>query len=113
MSEEKFHFEIPKENIRNVKYDKQGFSPTVQRISHSEHGKKLRAQTEEFTNTEFRKKDIQFTKNLYLQLETPEKTTIKSQKQKIENLGFDLLSFSTKNESIGTARIERQKFDEF
>ena len=113
MSEEKFHFEIPKENIRNEKYDKQGFSPTVQRISHSEHGKKLKSQTQEFINTEFKKKDIEYTYDLFLQLETPEKVTIKSQKQKIENLGFELLSFSTKNESIGTARIEKQKLEEF
>lgn len=113
MSEEKFHFEIPKENVRNEKYDKQGFSPTVQRINHSEHGKKLKTQTQEFINTEFKKKDIEYTNDLFLQLETPEKVTIKSQKQKIENLGFELLSFSTKNESIGTARIEKQKLDEF
>ncbi|RMA67697.1 S8 family peptidase [Ulvibacter antarcticus] len=113
MSEEKFHFEIPKGNIRNVKYDKQGFAPTVQRISHSEHGKKLMTQTKEFIATEFKKKDIEYTSDLFLQIETPEKITIKSQKQKIENLGFELLSFSAKNESIGTAKIGKEKLDEF
>jgi hypothetical protein len=113
MSEEKFHFEIPKENIRNVKYDKHGFAPSVQRISHSDHGQKLKAQTQDFITTEFKKKDIEYTSDLYLQIETPEKITIKSQKLKIENLGFELLSFSAKNESIGTAKIGKEKLGEF
>jgi hypothetical protein len=113
MSEDKFHFEIPKENIRNIKYDKQGFAPSVQRISHTEHGQKLKTQTQEFINTEFKKKDIEFISDLFLQIETPEKITIKSQKQKIENLGFELLSFSAKNESIGTAKIGKDKLNEF
>lgn len=113
MSEEKFHFEIPKGHIRNVKYDKHGFAPSVQRINHSEHGQKLKAQTQDFITTEFNKKDIEYTSDLYLQIETSEKTTIKSQKLKIENLGFELLSFSAKNESIGTAKIGKEKLNLF
>lgn len=113
MSEEKFHFKIPKGNIRNVKYEKHGFAPSVKRISHSDHGLKLKTQTQEFINTEFSKKDIEYTSDLFLQIETPEKITIKSQKLKIENLGFELLSYSTKNESKGIAKIGKQKLDEF
>jgi|26BtaG_2_1085354.scaffolds.fasta_scaffold00262_16 hypothetical protein len=113
MSEEKFHFEIPKENIRIEKYEKRGYAPTVQRISHIEHGQKLKAQTQNFINTEFKKKDFEYTSDLFLQIETPEKITIKSQKQKIENLGFEILSFSLKNESIGTAKIGKEKLNEF
>ncbi|WNH07932.1 hypothetical protein [Thalassobellus suaedae] len=113
MSEEKFHFEIPKDNIRNIKYDKHGFAPSVQRISHTDHGQKLKAQTQDFITTEFKKKDIEYTSDLYLQIETPEKITIKSQKLKIENLGFELLSFSAKNESIGTAKIGKERLNLF
>ncbi len=88
MSEEKFHFEIPQNNIRTVKYDKQGFAPSVQRISHSDHGQKLKAQTQDFINTEFQIKDIEYTSDLFLQIETPEKITIKSQKLKIQVLNY-------------------------
>ncbi|UII81076.1 S8 family peptidase [Flagellimonas sp. CMM7] len=113
MGEDKFHYEIPKENIRNAKYEKQGFSPTVKRINHSQHGIRLRTLTRNFVKSTLSKKDIEYTSDLFLQLETPDKVTIKSQKQKIENLGFELLSFSTNNESIGTAKIGKDKFPKF
>ncbi len=113
MIEDRFHFEVPVGNIRNVKYDKRGFSPTVQRVSHIEHGKKLQLQTQKFIETEFNKKDIRYTDELFLQIETPDQVTIKSQKLKIEDLGFKILSFSKNNNSIGTARIEKNKLKSF
>ena len=53
----KFHFEIPIKNIRNEKYEKHGGGKTVKRINHSEHGLKLRFQTNELINTISTKKD--------------------------------------------------------
>lgn len=113
MAEDNFHFQIPGENIRNIKYDKHGFSPSVQRIDYSEHGNRIKAQVSQFRNKEFSKKDIEYSSQLFVQLETPEKVSIKSQKQKIENLGFELLTFSRHNESIATAKIDKTKFVDF
>ena len=113
MSKDRFHFEIPGENIRNEKYEKRGFSPKVPRLSHLEHGKKLQLQSQEYLQTELKKKDVKYTDDFFLQIETPNEISIKSQKLKIEYLGFKLLSFSRHNKSIGTATIEKEKFEEF
>lgn len=113
MNKDRFHFEIPGENVRNEKYEKRGFSPKVPRLSHSEHGKKLQLQSQEYLQTELKKKDIKYTDDFFLQIETPDEISIKSQKLKIEDLGFKILSFSKYNNSIGTATIEKEKFEEF
>lgn len=113
MAEDNYHFQIPRDNIRNVKYDKHGFSHSVQRIDYTEHGLHLKNQISQFRKKEFVKKDVEYSSLLFVQLETPEKISIKSQKQKIENLGFDLLTFSTHNDSIATAKINKKKFKEF
>lgn len=110
MADNKFHFEIPSKNVRIEKYDKSGFSPTVPRISHKEHGEKLKKEVLKLKEIEFAKKDSKYTNDLYLQLETPEKIPIKSQKAKIEQLGFDFLSYSPNNISLATAKIEKSKY---
>lgn len=113
MADNNYHFQIPRDNIRNEKYEKHGFSPAVQRVNYSEHGAALKRQAAEFKQIELAKKDMEYSSQLFLQIETPEKVSVKSQKQKIENLGFELLSFSVHNESIANAKITKHKFDKF
>jgi hypothetical protein len=113
MSEDKFHFEIPKENVRIESYPKRGFSPSVPRASHFDHGKNLQMQTQNLVKTEFNKKDAQYTQDLFLQIETPDEFKIKSQRFKIEELGFKILSFSPTNSSIGTAKIDKKELKKF
>jgi hypothetical protein len=112
MADNKFHFEIPSKNTRIEKYDKTGFSSTVQRISHKEHGEKLKIDVLKLKEIEYSKKDSKYTGDLFVQLETPEKIPIKSQKSKIEQLGFDFLSYSPNNISLATAKIEKTKYTE-
>ena len=113
MSDDKFHFQIPNENIRNVKYEKNGGGKSVQRVDHSEHGLKLRTQTAVLKEQELLKKDSKFTSDIYLQIETPSDISLKSQKLKIEELGFEVLSYSSSNKSIGTARIKKEILPKF
>jgi len=110
MADNKFHFEIPSKNVRIEKYDKSGFSPPVPRISHKEHGEKLKMEVLKLKDVEFGKRDSKYTGDLFLQLETPEKISIKSQRTKIEQLGFDFLSYSPNNISLATAKIEKSKY---
>lgn len=110
MADNKFHFEIPSKNVRIEKYDKTGFSPSVARISHKEHGEKLKMDVLKLKETEFAKRDSKYTNDIFLQLETPDKIPIKSQKAKIEQLGFDFLSYSPNNISLATAKIEKSKY---
>src|ERR1035437_8876855 len=109
MSDEKFHFEIPINNVRTERYDKTGGGKSVKRLNPSEHGKKLKEQTSTLKNNEISKKDFLYTSDLYLQIVTPEDVTLKSQQLKIEELGFEVLSYSNTNKSIGTARIKKDK----
>lgn len=113
MSDEKFHFEIPITNIRIQKYDKNGGGISVNRINPSEHGRKLKEQTSTLINNEISKKDFLYTSDLYLQIVTPEEVSLKSQQLKIEELGFEVLSYSSSNKSIGTARIKKEKLASF
>jgi hypothetical protein len=113
MSDDKFHFQIPNENIRNVKYEKNGGGKSVQRVDHSEHGLKLRTHTAVLKEQELLKKDSKFTSDIYLQIETPSDISLKSQKLKIEELGFEVLSYSSSNKSIGTARIKKETLPKF
>ncbi|KRD58496.1 hypothetical protein ASE40_19405 [Flavobacterium sp. Root935] len=113
MAKDNYHFQIPVENIRIEKYEKRGFSPSVKRNDYGKHGEYLRELSNQFQKEESEKKDVQYSGHLFLQIETPIRVSIKSQKQKIENLGFELLSFSKRNESIANASISKEKFKEF
>lgn len=113
MSDDKFHFEIPKENVRIEKYEKYGYSIPVDRTDHSEHGKALRQLALKFREYEERRKDARFTQDLFLQIETPEPVSLKSQKSKIEQLGFEILSYSFNSNNIGVAKINKTKFETF
>jgi len=113
MAKDKFHFEIPKENIRNEKYEKTGGGISVKRDNHTEHGLKLLTEVFKLKETEFNKKDYNYTSDIYLQVETPRGYSIKGQKQKIEHLGLEILTYSSSNKSIGTARIKKENFENF
>ncbi len=114
MSEDKkYHLRIPNENVRNEKYEKTGGGVSVQRVNHSEHGQKLKAASIETFGFEASKKDFDFTDNLFLQLETPNEVSLKSQKFKIQNLGFEIIDYSKFNKSIGIAKINKERIGTF
>lgn len=109
----KYHLEIPNENISKKEINKTGFGETIQRLSYSEHGIALRSNKNYFKENEFFKKDLSVISNVFLQLSTLENINIKSHVNKIENLGFELVSLSPDNKSIGNFKIDDQKFLEF
>lgn len=109
----KYHLEIPKENISKKEINKTGFGETVPRFSYSEHGISLRSNKDHFKEIEFSKKDLKVISNIFLQLATLENINIKSHIQKIENLGFELVSLNHNNKSIANFKIDDDKFHEF
>lgn len=113
MSEDRFHFEIPKENIRVEKYEKTGGGESFQRLNHAEHGRKLIEQTNKLKKVEQNKKDSRISENIYFQIETPKELSVKQERQKIENLGFEIINFSKENKSIGTAKINKTILENF
>jgi hypothetical protein len=113
MNDNKFHFKIPNDKIRNVKYDKTGGGISVQRVDHAEHGLNIKAQTIQLKEAEFTKKDSRYTSDIFLQIETPSDVSLKSQKLKIEELGFEVLSYSATNNSIGIAKMNKNDLAKF
>lgn len=109
MSDDRFHFKIPITNVRLEKFEKSGGGESFQRDNHTEHGHKLYSSTLKLKEIEFDKKDSDLTSDLFLQIETPEKLSVKSEKLKIEKLGFEVISYSKENKSIGTAKIDKDK----
>lgn len=109
----RFHFQIPKENIRIQKFEKTGFGESYQRQDHIEHGRKLLSQSLSIQEVELSKKDAKFTDEMFLQIATPPSLSIKNEKIKIEKLGFEILNYSKENKSIGTAKINKQNLGEF
>ena len=109
MSNYRFHFKIPTTNVRIEKFEKSGGGESFQRDNHTEHGKKLFGSTLKLKEIEFAKKDSDLTSDLFFQIVTPEKLSIKSEKLKIEKLGLEIINYSKENKSIGTAKIEKDK----
>lgn len=113
MSNERSHFEVPKENIRNEKYEKTGGGKTFQRLNHGDHGKKLMDQTTKLKQVELNKKDSKYTSDIFFQVETPKEVSVKSEKLKLEKLGFEIVNYAKENKSIGTAKINKEQLANF
>ncbi len=112
MADDRFHFLIPSENVRSSKVKKRGFGMSYPRSDYSKHGLKLRAAKVEVGNSEAKKKDSKFMQDVFLQVETPAKTRIRDHKSKIQNLGFEIVSYSPSISNVAVVRIEKEIFSE-
>ena len=113
MSNERSHFKIPEEKVRNEKYEKTGGGQSFQRLNHSDHGKKLQEHTAKLKRVEFNKKDSKYTSDIFFQVETPKEVSVKSERLKLEKLGFEIISYAKENKSIGTAKINKDQLSKF
>ncbi|MBT1697144.1 S8 family peptidase [Fulvivirgaceae bacterium PWU4] len=112
MASDNFHFKIPEDNIRNEQYEKTGGGETFQRNDHASHGQKLIQETIKIRDFEAQRKDYRLTSDIFLQIETPKEISIKDARPKVENLGFEVINYSKANESFGTVRISKARFNE-
>ncbi|MDF2832815.1 S8 family peptidase [Chryseobacterium indoltheticum] len=109
----KYHLEIPKDNISKRQINKNPFGISIQREDYTKHGVSLREIKNSFKQHEFIKKDIPVISEIFLQIATVNKYSIKSQTTKLEHLGFKLVSLVPQNVSIGNFKISDKKFEEF
>ena len=109
MDDDSFHFQIPDENIRQEKYEKSSGGKSYTRANHREHGIRLLASTNYVIAKESQKKDYDLVRELFLAVETPEELSVKSEKFKLENLGFELVDLSRNNQSLGIVKIQKKK----
>lgn len=111
MSDEKFHLQIPKDNIRSEKYEKRGFGQAYPRSNYYEHAEKLLDRYERLYEGESNKKDFKLTSQIFFQIEVPSDRAIKNEKLKLQNLGINILNYSAENPATGTAYIQKNEFD--
>jgi hypothetical protein len=111
MSDEKFHFQIPKDNIRNEKYEKKGFGISYPRLNYYEHGEMLLKKYDNLYQYEATKTDFNLASQIFFQVETPANRAIKNEKVKLQGLGINLLNYSSDNTSTGIAYIEKTEYD--
>lgn len=108
---DKFHLKIPNENIQNEKFEKFGRSKSYNRSNHTEHGYKLQQSISKIREIELNKKDINFTSEIYIKIQSPNNTSIKSEKLNLENLGINLISLSKKNKSFAIGKLNIDKIN--
>ncbi|NBJ15221.1 MAG: S8 family peptidase [Dehalobacter sp. 4CP] len=113
MSDERDHLWIPKNQVREDIVNLGNGGPSYSRDDYYEHGKRLTEQVNKIKNEIIIKKDAELTKDYILQVKTPEQISIKSHKDKLNKLGFDIVSYSNNKENIATAIIHKDKFNEF
>ena len=113
MSDERVHLWIPASQVREETATSGSGGSRFTRNDHSEHGKRLTEQVNKIKNDIIIKKDAKLIKDYILQIKTPEQVSIKSQKDKLNKLGFEIISYSNIHENSATARIEKDKFKQF
>lgn len=87
MSDEKFHFQIPKDNIRSEKYEKRGFGQAYPRSNYYEHAEKLLDRYERLYKDESNKKDFNLTSQIFFQIKVPSDRAIKKRKTQASKSG--------------------------
>ncbi|MDA3780045.1 MAG: hypothetical protein PF487_07510, partial [Bacteroidales bacterium] len=111
--DDKTHLNIPPKNIHNESFTPYGGGKPYIRENYSEHGEKIFESALNVKQLQSHKNDIQFIEDYYVEVESPKEVKIKQAKSNLENLGFEILRYSKNNENIATARINKNKFEEF
>ena len=109
----KTHLIIPVENIRNEIFTPPGGGKTYKRENFLEHGRLLIDKAIKVKNIQAVKKDMQFTSDYFIEMESPKEFPIKQAKGSIEKLGFEIIRYSKANENLATVKINKSLYSEF
>jgi hypothetical protein len=107
------HLWIPATNTYDENITVSGGGRSFSRENYKEHGYKLIEQIKHVTEEIVKKKDLELSQDYIVQINTPEEEPIKQHKLKLNNLGFQILSYSNENNNSATAKIDKTKFSEF
>ncbi|MHB8077574.1 S8 family peptidase [Desulfosporosinus fructosivorans] len=107
------HLWIPKQNVKEENVNLGSGGQSYSRTDYAEHGQRLASQVMSIKEVVVKKKDTALTNDLIVQVKTPKDVSIKSQKSKFDNLGFEIISYSLEHENAATAKIGKVRFEEF
>ncbi|GAA4910578.1 MAG: hypothetical protein C0154_02995 [Mucilaginibacter sp.] len=100
------------ENLRFEQVEPHGGGVTFKRDDQIGHGKYLLKRTTLVKASLSVKKDFDFSKNLFVNIRSPLKVPIKSEKLKLKNLGFEIISLNKADINSCLAKISKDKFDQ-
>ena len=104
--DDKKHFWIPSSNVSRQPIDKTPYGRTYERDSYKSHGEKLGTKLQSVTSRAAAKTDASLTKSLFFKVTVPADEKIKNAVQKLQNIGLDVVSYSSREASAGTAVIQ-------
>lgn len=107
----KKHFRIPDKNLRFENVEPHGGGQTYQRNDYVGHGKYLLERTSKVKASLSVKKDFDIIKHLFVNIKSPLKVSIKSEKLKLKALGFEIVSLNKSNSNYCLAKISKDKFN--
>ncbi len=109
----KSHFLIPDNNIRQEKIIVPPGGTNYQRDDITQHGQQLLRKTELLSISVSRKSDFHLAGSLFLQLSAPPSVSIKNEKLKLKNLGFEILQLFKDDLRRCIAKISKDNFARF
>lgn len=107
------HFEIPPELVHDDIVNKRGFGSTYERPDHGRHGEVLVRKTQQFREAAAAGRDSALMGDVFIQVHTPEGVPISGEKQRLRNIGLEVVAYSRRDVSAGTARMSREAYDDF
>jgi hypothetical protein len=104
------HFVVSSEAIRTTPIDVRGRSAPVMRPSYSAHGDYLRERAAAVREHSAASADGSVADSLFLQVKTPVNFPIEKERVRIAQAGLQIISLSSNDALVGTARIRRADF---
>jgi hypothetical protein len=109
--EKRRHLSIPSQNVRTESFPSHGYGKSIRRPDHYSHGRELTERVIETVKVLEHTRDYAKVQHAIVKLSTPENVPIKNYRINFSNIGFDILSYSEKSESIATASILKNEIN--
>ncbi len=108
---DKSHFIIPEKNIRRAKIEVPGGGTNYQRDDATSHGSRLLQKAEAIKTSIRKKTDYNLAGSLFLKLSSPIDVSIRNEKLKLKNLGFEIVQLFNNDTHSCIAKISKNNFD--
>lgn len=106
------HFRITPEQTYTDPTRRTGFTTPIERADHGDHGRVLVQKAQQFREAASAARDSTAARQYFLEVTVAEATSIRSEKPRLRQAGFEVVSFSRRDERKGTARIDRASYDD-
>ncbi|MEZ4379062.1 MAG: S8 family peptidase [Gemmatimonadales bacterium] len=106
------HFWIPPDRIQVERFVPPAGGRPIEREDFGAHGRALFAQYQAAREVILQKDDAELTQDVIVQVTTPPDIPVRQEKQRLQSLGFKVLSYSPRAENRASTLIARGSFDQ-